>query len=57
MTKPARFTQADIERAMKAARKAGFSAPRVVLRPNGEIEIVTAKAQNAAANDEDDFEL
>lgn len=55
MTKPARFTQADLERAMKAARRSGYADPRVILRPNGEIEIVTRAA--TPANDEEDFDL
>lgn len=54
MTAPARFKQIDVERAMKAARKAGFRCPRVVLRPNGEIEII---GDTPPANDPKDIEL
>lgn len=40
MTERARFTQADVTRALKGAQAAGYTAPRVILRPNGEIEII-----------------
>lgn len=40
MTERARFTQADVTRALKGAKLAGFRSPRVILRPNGEIEIL-----------------
>lgn len=51
MTKPARFTQADIRRAMKAAQQAGFASPRIIVRPTGEIEIVTGKPVNDTADE------
>lgn len=40
VTERARFTQADVTRALKGAKQAGFRSPRVILRPNGEIEII-----------------
>lgn len=56
MTAPVRFTQADVRRALKGAVDAGFEAPRVILRPSGEIEIIgTNKAP--ANDDEEDFDL
>ena len=56
MTRPARFTQSDIERAMKAAKRSGYPAARVILKPSGEIEIVTS-TNPPPANDEEDFDL
>ena len=56
MTRPARFTQSDIERAMKAAKRSGYPSARVILKPTGEIEIVTSDTPTPA-NDEEDFEL
>lgn len=40
MTEKARFRQADITRALKGAQQASFKNPRVILRPNGEIEVI-----------------
>lgn len=41
MTAPARITQADIERATKAVRAAGFEHARIVMRlDKSEIEII-----------------
>lgn len=57
MTRVVRFTQADIRRAMMAAQQAGYQSPRVIIRPNGEIEVVTGKPNNEADNDEEDFDL
>jgi hypothetical protein len=56
VTAPVRFTQADVRRALKAAKEAGYSAPRVILRPNGEIEIIGSN-QAPANDDEEDFDL
>lgn len=55
MTAPARFTQNDVQRAIRAAKKEGYTAPRVILRPNGEIEVVCNNQK--PANDEEDFDL
>lgn len=57
VTRPARFTQADLRRAMKAAQQAGYRAPRIVIRPNGEMEIVTGSAANDQPPPEEDFDL
>jgi hypothetical protein len=56
VTAPVRFTQADVRRALKAAKEAGFETPRVILRPNGEIEII-GTSQTPANDDEEDFDL
>ncbi len=56
MTARARFTQADIRRAMKAAQQAGYDEPRVIIYPSGQIEVVAGN-KNQAANDEEDFDL
>ena len=37
MTAPARFKEIDVVRAMKGARKAGFTNVRVTIEPNGKI--------------------
>jgi hypothetical protein len=43
MPRPVRFTQTDYYRAMKAAEKAGIAEHRILFRPDGVIEVVTAK--------------
>ncbi|NKI99629.1 hypothetical protein [Novosphingobium sp. SG707] len=48
MSAPARFTQTDVTRAMKGARKAGFSAIRVVIEPGGNIVMEASEAPNEA---------
>lgn len=53
MTAPARFTQADIQRALKAARKCGFEQVRVRIGVDGGLEIIVGNA----ANDSDPLEL
>lgn len=55
MTAPARFKQSDVMRAMKAAKKSGYPSPRVILRPNGEIEIICDAPR--PANDSEEIEL
>lgn len=50
MTRPARFTQIDIERIFKAARKADVRV-RATIRPTGEIEAQMLTAAEEAAND------
>lgn len=53
MTVPARFTQADIERAFKAAKKCGFEDVRVRIGVDGGIDVIVGKA----ANDPEPVEL
>ena len=43
MTRPARFTSADLTRAMKAAEKAGMCVSRVRIAPDGSIELVAGE--------------
>jgi hypothetical protein len=49
MTRPARFTSADISRAVRAAEKCGLSVAGYEIEPNGTIRILTSLPQ--AAND------
>jgi hypothetical protein len=39
---PQTFKQRDVERAIKAARKAGIEIASVKIKPSGEIEIISA---------------
>lgn len=55
MTARARFSQAEVQKAIRAAKKEGEQYPRVILRPNGEIEIICGSPK--PANDEEDFDL
>lgn len=43
MTAPARFKQSDIRRALKAADNLGFEEVRVVIGPNGQIEVIAKR--------------
>jgi hypothetical protein len=43
VTRAARFTSADISRAVRAAEKCGLSVARVRVEPNGAIEIVAGE--------------
>lgn len=47
MSKPARFTSADLSRAVKAFEKAGLSVARARIEPNGAIEIVAGSPEAA----------
>jgi hypothetical protein len=47
---PARFTQADITRALRAAEKAGLCIGRVRIAPDGSIELVAAEPEEAQNN-------
>ena len=49
MTRPARFTSADLTRAVKAMRKAGCCVTGAEIKPDGSIMVLTELAQ--AAND------
>lgn len=44
MTAPARFRQADITRAIRAAKAAGAAEVRVEIEPGGKIIIMTGRA-------------
>lgn len=46
MTAPARFKQADLARALKAAKSVGFDTVRVLIGVDGGMEIVVGKAAN-----------
>jgi hypothetical protein len=49
MTRPARFTSADLTRALRSVDKAGMRGAVVKLTPTGEIVILTGERE--AAND------
>jgi hypothetical protein len=49
MTRPARFTSADLTRALRSVDKAGMRGAVVKLTPSGEIVILTGAQE--AAND------
>jgi ribosomal protein RSM22 (predicted rRNA methylase) len=53
VTAPARFRQADLKRALKAAKDSGYEAVRVKIGAGGEMEIIVGNA----ANDEEPEEL
>lgn len=53
MTAPARFRQADISRALKAAQKCGFEQVRVRIGVDGGLEVIVG----TAANDPEPVEL
>lgn len=55
MTAPARFTQADIRRALKATIQAGCKKARIVIDTNGRMEIIMDDA--VYIEDEEDFDL
>jgi hypothetical protein len=47
MTRPARFTSADLERAVKAMEKAGVCLSRVRIAPDGSIELIVGDPDKA----------
>jgi hypothetical protein len=49
MTRPARFSQADLTRAVKACEKAGLCIAGVEISPAGAIRVLTSAGE--AAND------
>jgi hypothetical protein len=49
VTKPARFTSADLTRAVNAMRKAGLCVAGAKIEPDGSITVLTG--DNEAAND------
>ena len=52
MTDRARFRQADVTRVLKGAVAAGFAEPRLIIHPDGAIELITDA--NTAELDADD---
>ncbi|MGE0178949.1 MAG: hypothetical protein AB7O91_03910 [Sphingomonas sp.] len=50
MSAAVRFRQADLTRAIRAARKGGIEDPRVEIEPGGKIVIMAAAAARPAAN-------
>jgi hypothetical protein len=46
VTAPARFTQADVKRALLAAKGAGYHDVRVRIAVDGQIEVIVGKAAN-----------
>ena len=54
MTAPARFTQSDIKRAIKAVSGLGYEEVRVAIALDGKIEVTVRKF---AANDDQGQEL
>lgn len=52
MAKAARFTQADIKRAVSGFIAAGLKIKSARIKPNGEIEILPATGKAAHDNDE-----
>ncbi len=51
MTAPARFTQADINRAMKAARLAGYATVRVKIDQAGNLDVIASDGPSAPDDD------
>jgi hypothetical protein len=47
VTARARFSQADVERAVKAAERCGMSLARVRICPDGSIELVAGDPEKA----------
>lgn len=52
MSKPARFTQADVRRAVIGATAAGQPVSSVRVHPNGYIEVLFGKPKEAHQSDE-----
>jgi hypothetical protein len=50
MSHPARFTQSDLDRILKAAKKAGVDV-RVKIEPDGAITVETGKMAEAHSKD------
>jgi hypothetical protein len=50
MTRPARFTSADVERAIRAARKAGVLIGGAKIEPDGTIVVLAAPPGGIPAN-------
>jgi hypothetical protein len=43
MTDRARFRQADVTRALKGAKAAGFSEVRLIIQPDGTMELIATE--------------
>lgn len=43
MTDRARFRQADVTRALRGAKAAGFSEVRLIIQPNGTMELIATE--------------
>lgn len=54
--RPAQFRQADVKRALSAARAAGYARARVITHPDGRIEIVGENMPEASAAEQSPFE-
>lgn len=52
MSRPVRFTQADLRRAVAGATAAGVLVGRIEIEPNGKIVILPATLKPAHDNDE-----
>lgn len=52
MSKAARFTQADAKRAAAGVMAAGLPIQKVIISPNGQIEVLIGRAKAAHDNDE-----
>lgn len=53
MTAPARISQHDMDRTMKAVMKAGISQARIVMDlENGKIEVIIGESAPIAANED-----
>lgn len=51
MTRAARFSQADVTRAIKAAEKAGYPLAGYEIKPDGSIRVLIAPPGGIPAND------
>jgi hypothetical protein len=52
MTRAARFTKADVRRAVTGVAAAGLNVASVRIHPNGHIEVLLGKAKTSHDNDE-----
>ena len=53
MSDRAKFRQGDVTRALKGAVAAGFTEPRLIIHPDGKMEIVvTSNSDNELDDDE-----
>ncbi|WP_158250704.1 hypothetical protein [Novosphingobium sp. HII-3] len=52
MTAPAKFTQADVRRAAAGVQLAGLQIAKIVIDPNGKIEIIPGRPKEADRTNE-----